>query len=148
MSPKAGAKQLKGSKLISRRFSQRINYARLIMLRLDRSYGEDEGHYDGIALLTPKRRKICAVEGASLDNPNGTNELSTENPISTGQSLPESDETTHDYRASIHPSSCAESINNGISARCSPAQATEAGDVVESSGKSQKICFGMVSYDR
>lgn len=146
--PKAGAKQLKGSKLISHRFTQRIKCARLTMLRPQRSYGEDEGDYNGIALPTPKRRKICTGEEAGLDNQNGADELSIENPISTGKSLPESDETTYDYRASIHPSFCSQSINNGIRGRCSPAQATEVGDVVESSGNSQKICFGMVSYYR
>ena len=82
------------------------------MLRPDRPYGEDEGDYNDIALPTPKRRKTCAVERTSLDNPNGADQ----------------------------------SISNGINAGCSPAQATEAGDVVESSGKSQKICFGMVSF--
>ena len=117
------------------------------MLRPHRSYGKDEGDYNGIALLTPKRRKICIVEGTCLDNPNGADE-NTENPISTGENLPESDETTYEYKSSIYPSSWAQSISNCISARCSPAQALEAGDVVERSGKSQRICFGMVSYYR
>lgn len=115
------------------------------MLRPHRSYGEDEGDYNGIALPTQKRRKICIVEGTSLDNPNGTDEPDT---TSTGESLPESDETTYDYRASTHPSSWAQSISNGINARCSRAQVAEAGDLAESSGNPQKICFGMVSYYR
>lgn len=118
------------------------------MLRPHRSYGGDEGDYSDIALPTPKRRKIYTVEGTRLDNSNGADALNTEKPISTGKNLPEFDETTYKYRASIYPSSSAQSISNGISSRCSPAQATEAGDVVESSGKSQKICFGMVSYYR
>lgn len=37
------------------------------MLRPHRLYGEDEGDYNGIALPTSKRRKICTV-------PNDANE--------------------------------------------------------------------------
>lgn len=136
--------------LISRRFSQRVNSARLTMLHPNRSYlcNVDGGDYNGIVLPTPKRRKIWTVEGTSLVNLNVADELNTEDPISTGTSLIDSDETTDDYRASTHPSSGAQGTSNGISARCSPARATEAGDGARSRGKPQKICFGMVRYYR
>lgn len=119
------------------------------MLHSHRPYPNnvDEGGYNGIALPAPKRRKIWTVEGTNLDNLNVADELNNEDPISTGTSLPDSDETTDDYRASIPPSSWAQSISNGLSARYSPAT-TEAGDVAESSGEPQKICFGMVRYYR
>lgn len=109
-------------------------------------YNMDEGGYNGIVLPTPKRRKIGTVEGTSLDNLNVADELKNEDPISTGTSLPDSGETTDDYRASTHPSSWAQSIRNGLNARCSPARATEAVDLAESSGEPQNICFGMVRY--
>lgn len=120
------------------------------MLHPHRSYlyNVDEGDHNGIVLPTPKRRKIWNVEGTSLDNLNVADELNTEDPISTGTSLPDSDETTDDSRASIHPSSWVQGTSNGITARCSPARATEAGDLAESRGKPQKICFGMVRYYR
>lgn len=116
------------------------------MLHSHRSYVEGKGDYNDIAFPTPKRRKICTVEGTSLDNPYSANELHTENPVSAGNSHPESDGAASVPRASIYPSPLALSISNDISAGCLPAQATEAGDVGESNWKSQKICFGMVSF--
>lgn len=88
------------------------------MLRPHRSYDVDDGDYNDIVFPSSKRRKICIVEGASLDNPNGAgaNELHTENQVSAGNSLPEFD-----------------------------AQATKAGDGLESGGNWQKMCIGMVS---
>lgn len=116
------------------------------MLHSRRSYVEGKRDYNDIAVPTPKRRKICTVEGTSLDNPYSANELHTENPVSAGNSLPEFYGTASVSRASIYPSALARSISNDISAGCLPAQATEAGDVVESNRISQKICFGMVSF--
>lgn len=111
----------------------RVNFSSSTMLHSNRPYlyNVDEGDYNGIVLPTPKRRKIWTVDGTSLDNLDVADELNTD-----------------DYRASIHPSSWAPGTRNGISAHCSPVRATEAGDVDESKGKAQKICFGMVRYYR